>query len=276
MSAVKRVVDGIPAKDGAGVTLTRVIGQPMLSDLDPFLLLDEFRSDSPKDYIAGFPDHPHRGFQTVTYMLAGRMRHKDNKGHSGVVGPGGVQWMHAGSGIVHSEMPEQDEGLMWGFQLWVNLPAKDKMSPAKYLEFDAHEIPEVTTVGATVRVVAGKLADGTEGPVKGIVSEPIYLDVRLDGSAAYTVPLEEGFVGFLYPYEGSIAVDGSDESYNSKQLVQLNAGKDIHVRAKGEKTSFLVIAGKPFREPIARYGPFVMNTNEEIRQAVEDYQAGRF
>jgi redox-sensitive bicupin YhaK (pirin superfamily) len=270
---VIKTIRGMPASDGAGVKLTRVIGSPALPDLDPFLLLDEFRSDAAQDYLAGFPDHPHRGFETVTYMLAGRMRHSDNQGNSGLLGPGSVQWMTAGRGIVHSEMPEQENGLLWGFQLWVNLPARDKMTAPRYQDIAPAAIPEVEAAkGVTVRIVAGRIA-GTQGPVAGVATEPVYLDLRLLPGAEIAVPHPGGHAAFAYVYDGAVEIG---RAIARGELAVLGDGD--HVRVKGGITGgrMILVAGKPLREPVARYGPFVMNSAAEIHQAIEDFNAGRF
>ncbi|MGD9535658.1 MAG: pirin family protein [Alphaproteobacteria bacterium] len=271
---VVALVRGRPASDGAGVRLTRVIGQPALPDLDPFLMLDEFRSDDAADYLAGFPDHPHRGFETVTYMLAGRMRHGDNQGNTGLLRAGSAQWMTAGRGIVHSEMPEQEDGLMWGFQLWVNLPAKLKMTAPRYQDIEPEAIPTVSLPdGVEARVVAGRLGT-VEGPVNGVVTEPLYLDVRMPEGAAFSQALPTAHNAFLYVYDGAVRVGG--ETVSRGTLAALGLGDVVEVATEGEAGRFILVAGKPLREPIAKYGPFVMNTEAEIRQAVADYQAGRF
>jgi quercetin 2,3-dioxygenase len=279
---VLRVVRGQAASDGAGVKLTRVIGGQQLSELDPFLLLDEFRSDSADDYIAGFPQHPHRGFETVTYMLAGRMRHGDNQGNTGLLGPGSVQWMTAGRGILHSEMPEQEAGLMWGFQLWVNLPAKDKMTAPRYQDIPADKVPDVDAGnGARVRVIAGEFA-GTHGPVQGVVTEPVYLDVRVEAGKQVEIPLPAGHQAFAYVYQGTATLGTSEKGGSEgKELVRgdlavLGDGETILAKAGAAPASFIVVAGKPLKEPVARYGPFVMNSRAEIIQAFEDFNSGRF
>jgi hypothetical protein len=274
--AVERIVRGQAASDGAGVKLTRVIGSRSLPDLDPFLLLDEFRSDDPNDYIAGFPAHPHRGFETVTYMLAGRMRHGDNQGNQGLLGPGSVQWMTAGRGIVHSEMPEQENGLMWGFQLWVNLPARNKLAAPRYQDIAPERIPEVTFPGGSVRVIAGPHA-GAKGPVEAPTTAPLYLDVRLEADGRFETPVPETHTAFAYVYEGMLAIgDGADEQRVARgELAVLGPGSSLRARSVEGATRFIVVAGQPLREPVARYGPFVMNTEAEIRQAFLDLQAGR-
>ncbi len=275
---IVRVIEGMPASDGAGVRLNRVIGQPALDNHDPFLLLDEFKSDQPEDYIAGFPDHPHRGFETVTYMLAGRLRHGDNKGHSGVIDAGGVHWMTAGRGIVHSEMPEQEDGLMWGFQLWINLPAAEKMKPAAYQEYDREAIPEESRDnGVAVRVIAGRTSQGTEGPVGDVTTAPLYLDVSLPAGATFAEPVAAAANGFIYVYDGTITMAGPGDAVklSAGNLGVLGAGETVHVTAGDKGARLLLLAAHPIKEPIARYGPFVMNTREEVMQAFQDMQAGR-
>lgn len=274
---VVRKVVGMPTSDGAGVRMTRVMGTPALDHFDPFLLLDEFRSDDPDDYIAGFPNHPHRGFETVTYMLAGRMKHGDNQGNTGLLGPGSVQWMTAGRGIVHSEFPQQDQGLMWGFQLWVNLPARDKLTEPRYQDIDADRIPEVVLAeGVRARVIAGKLG-GTEGPVSGVATEPVYYDLHLDGGKRASVPLPAEHNAFVYVYQGGATVESEDKgvALARGELGLLSHGEELNVTAAEEGCRVIVVAGRPLNEPIARYGPFVMNTAEEIHQAFEDFRAGR-
>ncbi|WP_343718240.1 pirin family protein [Inquilinus sp.] len=272
--SVTRTLRGRPASDGAGVKLTRVIGQPGLADLDPFLMLDEFRSDEAADYLAGFPDHPHRGFETVTYMLAGRMRHGDNKGNVGLLGPGSVQWMTAGRGIVHSEMPEQENGLMWGFQLWVNLPAAEKMAEPRYQDIPADAVPEITAApGARIRVIAGRFG-GTTGAVEGGTTQPVYLDLQLEAGAAADVPLPEGHAGFAYVYQGAAEVGG--KTLERGTLGVLGTGDGVRATAKAGPARLLIVAGKPLREPVAKYGPFVMSTEAQIVEAIEDFRAGRF
>lgn len=276
--AVRRIQRGLPTSDGAGVKLTRVIGTPQLPDLDPFLMLDEFGTDKAEDYIAGFPDHPHRGFETVTYMLDGRMRHRDNHGNEGLLVPGAVQWMTAGRGIVHSEMPEQQEGRMRGFQLWVNLPAKDKMTAPGYQEFGPDRIPGAQPAeGVRVKVIAGEV-DGVVGPVAQPATDPTYLDVHLGAGARFEHALPTGHSAFIYVYEGGVRVGdgGSAATVNAHELAVLGEGERVLVEGRAADTRLILVAGRPLREPVARYGPFVMNTREEIMQAFADYQAGRF
>ena len=271
---IARLVTGLETRDGAGVRLVRYIGTPDLDQFDPFLLLDEFRSDDPDDYIRGFPPHPHRGFETVTYLLHGRVRHRDSAGHQGVVEAGGVQWMTAGRGIEHSEMPEQDRGLLHGFQLWVNLPAAQKMRPPRYQEFPAAAIPEqVDANGARVRVIAGVTDAGTRGPVVEVAADPLYLDVTLPAAAHWRQHLHAGDKAFLFVIDGSLA-DRAGNVAGAGELAVLGAGDRVELASEAGARSLLV-AGRPFREPVARHGPFVMNTEAEIRQAIEDYRSGR-
>ncbi|MFC5576466.1 pirin family protein [Lysobacter niabensis] len=273
-----RTLRGQATSDGAGVRLTRVIGGPALPDLDPFLLLDEFGTDRPEDYIAGFPEHPHRGFETVTYMLDGRMRHRDNHGNEGLLTPGSVQWMTAGRGLVHSEMPEQQEGRMRGFQLWVNLPAKDKMTAPRYQEFPADDIPEVQpSAGVSVKVIAGELG-GTRGPISQPATDPLYFDIALDAGASWEFPLPEGHSAFAYVFEGEADVGEGSEArrLETHELAVLGGGNVFKAGASGKPVRLILVAGRPLREPVARYGPFVMNTKQEIMQAFVDFQEGRF
>ncbi len=267
---------GMPASDGAGVKLNRVIGQPALPDLDPFLMLDAFGSDDPDAYIAGFPDHPHRGFETVTYMLAGRLRHRDNKGNEGLLTAGSVQWMTAGRGIVHSEMPEQEEGLMQGFQLWVNLPAKDKMTAPRYQDIAPERIPTADLApGVRAKVIAGELF-GVNGPVQAGATEPVFVDLHLEPGAALTVPVRSNHNAFAYVYEGDVRLGEPAAALKQGHVAVLSLGNGIPVTAGAKGARLIVVAGKPLREPVAKYGPFVMNTEAELRQAFLDYQAGRF
>lgn len=277
---VSRVVRGQPTSDGAGFELTRVIAQPALAMLDPFLLLDAFRSDEPGDYIAGFPAHPHRGFETVTYLLAGRMRHKDNAGHEGVIEAGGVQWMTAGRGIVHSEMPEQAEGLLEGFQLWVNLPADHKMDAPAYQEHAAAAIPrEQRAAGVEVRVIAGQTTLGTRGPIDQPLTDPRYLDVQLSANLGFDEVLPPGHNAFVYVISGEVRMvdsDGATMSLGRDDLAVLSHGAEVQVAAGDQGGRFLLVAGRPLNQPVARGGPFVMNSKDEIRQAYEDYESGNF
>jgi redox-sensitive bicupin YhaK (pirin superfamily) len=275
---VEQVVRAREVSDGAGVRLKRTIGTPELDHVDPFLLLDEFRSDQATDYLAGFPNHPHRGFETVTYMLAGAMEHRDHMGNRGLLDAGSVQWMTAGRGIIHSEMPRQENGLMWGFQLWVNLPARDKMCPPRYQDIPPDAVPEVALAGGgSVRVIVGAF-DGVQGAVQGIATDPHYLDVRLPAEARVKLPVTTGHRSFAYVYEGEswLGVDaGAGTRVGSSQLALLSDGDALELRAGASGARLLLIAGRPLREPVERHGPFVMNTREEIMQAVRDYQSGR-
>jgi redox-sensitive bicupin YhaK (pirin superfamily) len=270
---LERVIPSIPASDGAGVKLRRSLGASQLTRHDPFLLLDEFFSDDPNDYLAGFPAHPHRGFETVTYMLDGHMQHKDNHGNTGDLGPGDVQWMSAARGIIHSEMPQQTEGRMRGFQLWLNLPAKEKMKRAAYRDIKAAEIPEKTSEGVTVRVIAGMLGD-TAGPIHGGSTDPYYFDVHLAPGALFEAPLPAGHNAFLYVYEGEARVGEEGKPVARRAAGLLSDGTGVQIEAGRDGARALVIAGKPIREPVVQYGPFVMNTREEIEQAIADYQSG--
>ncbi len=275
---VARLSRGVPASDGAGVKLTRVIGTPQLGEVDPFLLLDEIRSAEGSDYGAGFPDHPHRGFETVTYMLAGRMRHADNHGNSGLLTPGSVQWMTAGRGIVHSEMPEQEGGLMWGFQLWVNLPSRDKLIAPRYQDIAPDRIPEAALAdGSRVRVLAGEFG-GLTGPVEGIVTEPLLLDLEVPAGGRVAVPLPRGHSAFLYVFAGEAGIGEPATVVPRGSAAVLGEGDVALVRGSGsgQAARVLLAAARPLNEPVARYGPFVMNTQQEIRTAIADYQAGRF
>ena len=273
--SILRRIRGTDTSDGAGVRLKRIIGQPGLDMLDPFLLLDEFRSDSADDYLAGFPEHPHRGFETVTYMLAGHMRHGDNHGNQGDLGPGSVQWMTAGRGILHSEMPQQENGLMLGFQLWVNLPAKDKLTEPRYQDIDPARIPTVhPQEGVEVKIIAGELF-GAAGPVAGITTEPVYLDIALQPGAQLEVPLPEGHSAFAYVFDGADAQVAGDVLHRS-ELAVLSKGGSVRIGGREAPARVLLVAGKPLGESVARYGPFVMNTPEEIHQAIADFRAGKF
>lgn len=269
-----KITRGMPASDGAGVKLTRMLGTPSLRTLDPFLMLDHFHSDNPGDYLAGFPPHPHRGFETVTYMVAGRMRHKDNKGHEGVIEPGGVQWMTAAGGIVHSEMPEQEDGLMSGFQLWINLPKAEKMKPAGYQEFDEAKIPADVRKGVVAKIVTGRTSTGVEGPVTGITVEPLYAELRLEPGAVFEEPVGDEKTAFAAVHSGAAEVEG--QRLNAAELGVFGPGKSIRLTAGPEGARVMLAAGKPIGEPIVWAGPFVMTSEGEVRQAMLDYQQGRF
>lgn len=271
---VRRRLQGQETADGAGVRLTRLIGTAQLPQLDPFLLLDEFRSDDPNDYLGGFPPHPHRGFETVTYLLAGRMQHRDNAGHAGELRAGGVQWMTAGRGVVHSEMPLQENGLLAGFQLWVNLPAARKMVPPRYQEFDAAAIPlERRDGGVEVRVIAGDTSLGTRGAVRELITPVRYFDIALTAQGHFKEPLPAEHNAFVYLIEGEIAIGG--EILVSPSLAILDKGESLFLEAR-RPSRLLLGAGEPLNEPIARRGPFVMNDEAQLRQAFDDYQEGRF
>jgi quercetin 2,3-dioxygenase len=275
---VTRKVRGRATSDGAGVKLTRVIGGPDLPELDPFLLLDEFGTDRAEDYLAGFPSHPHRGFETVTYMLDGRMRHKDNHGNEGLLTPGSVQWMTAGRGLVHSEMPEQESGRMRGFQLWVNLPARDKMTDPKYQEYAPDRIPVTTpAAGISVKVIAGQVGD-VIGPIVQPATDPVYLDIALDAGIAWEYVLPEGHNAFAYVFEGAATVgEGEDaRALETHEMAVLGGGDLVQLRAGGKGARLILVAGRPLREPVMRHGPFVMNTKQELMQAFVDFQEGRF
>jgi redox-sensitive bicupin YhaK (pirin superfamily) len=272
----ERLIRGRPTSDGAGVRLTRVIGGQELPDLDPFLLLDEFGSSAASDYIGGFPDHPHRGFETVTYMLEGRMRHRDNHGNEGLLTPGSVQWMTAGRGIVHSEMPEQQSGLMRGFQLWVNLPAKDKMIEPRYQDIAPERIELVRPApGIEIRVIAGVFGQ-TRGPVQGVATEPLYLDIALAQGSSLNVPVPAGLAAFAYVFEGQARLGARATQAVRGDLAVLSDGEVLKLATPEAAARLILVAGKPLREPVVRYGPFVMNTRAQIGEAVEDYNAGRF
>jgi quercetin 2,3-dioxygenase len=276
-----RVIQSLATSDGAGVKLRRSLGGQHGLHVDPFLMLDEFFSDNPDDYLAGFPAHPHRGFETVTYMLDGHMRHEDHLGNQGDLGPGGVQWMTAAHGIIHSEMPQQSEGRMRGFQLWINLPSKEKMKPAGYRDIPAGEIPVVPLAGGgQVKVIAGTFGHAS-GPVNSgsrrLSTDPLYLDVHLPGGAEFVAPLTPGYNAFLYAYEGSAEIGPAVQAkpLPHRAAGVLSDGGEVRVKASAEGARFLLLAAKPLREPVVQYGPFVMNTREEIEQALADYRDGR-
>jgi quercetin 2,3-dioxygenase len=274
--SVERIVAGEATSDGAGVKLNRVLTQQLQRRLDPFLMLDAFGSDKADDYIAGFPDHPHRGFETISYMIAGRMRHRDSAGHEGLLENGGVQWMTAGSGVIHSEIPEQEDGLMEGFQLWLNLPAADKMRTPWYRDFKAEELPRLRTAeGVVVTVIAGQ-SHGVRGAVTRDGSLPLYLDLHMPQGTQFAQPLPADHNAFVYVYRGAVQIGGQTVPSQRMAILKNDAGSDgIRIDA-GEDAKLLLIAGRPLKEPIAQYGPFVMNTQEEVFQAVRDFQSGRF
>jgi len=273
---LQTVTSGRPATDGNGVKMTRIIGTPELNMLDPFLLLDAFETDQPQDYIGGFPDHPHRGFETVTYLLAGRMRHKDSAGHEGVIDPGGVQWMTAGRGIIHSEMPEQENGILQGFQLWINLPAGKKMQAPSYQEFSPDEIAvENLDNGTEMRVIAGITNNGTSGPVTNQHVNPIYMDITLPKGQRFEQAVSDSDNVFIYAIKGELFVGDSMREISHRQMGVLRNGDQVVVTAN-EETRFLLVAARPLNEPVARGGPFVMNTKAEVLQAFEDYKQNKF
>lgn len=272
MSTILSRHRGMPAQDGAGVKLTRIVNQPSLRYQDPFLMLDEFRSDNPNDYIAGFPPHPHRGFVTLTYMLAGRMEHKDSNGNTGVVEAGGAQWMKAARGIIHAEMPKQEDGLMWGFQLWINLPAKRKMEAADWADHPQEKLPVIVGDQTEVRLVAGEFA-GHKGPIEQTEQAFLMADVRLQVNAQLLFPSQQQATRLAYVYQGDVTLNG--ETVTRGELVRLNSTDDLTIVSSNSDAGVVVLAGNPIGEPIAQYGPFVMNTQGEIEQAIRDYQAGK-
>ena len=276
---LQAVIASVAASDGAGVKLRRSLGSHQNQRFDPFLMLDEFFSDDPNDYIAGFPAHPHRGFETVTYMLDGHMRHEDSFGNRGDLGPGDVQWMTAARGIIHSEMPQQSEGRMRGFQLWINLPSREKMKPAAYRDIPAGQIPTVAlSGGGDIRVIAGEFEQGgakVAGPIGGLSTQPQYFDLRLPEGATARVPTPLTHNTFLYVYEGDAAVGDDAKALPFRSAGLLTPGGYVDVKAGEQGAKLLLLSGKPIGEPVVQYGPFVMNTREEIEQAVVDYQRGR-
>ena len=267
--SIQKVIQGVQTTDGAGVNLTRIIGSMELNMLDPFLLLDEFGSDNPKDYIAGFPPHPHRGFETITYMLNGKFRHKDSAGNEGYLTDGSVQWMTAGRGVIHSEMPEQTEGLVRGFQLWLNLPKDKKMIEPAYNDISAERIPKVDFEGGRARIISGKFL-GISGPGKPHTGM-LYYDIVLDLSTHFTMPIDNGWNAFIYIYEGSVQLD---REVNKGHLIVLDQEGELDLTAGQKGARFIVVAGEPLNEPVARGGPFVMNSKGEVLKAFEDYQDG--
>ncbi|QYG02370.1 MULTISPECIES: pirin family protein [Massilia] len=273
---VERIINGQFVMDGAGVKINRVLTGPLQRRLDPFLMLDAFGSDKPGDYIAGFPEHPHRGFETITYMLAGRMRHRDSAGNEGMITDGGVQWMTAGRGVIHSEMPEQNEGLMEGFQLWLNLPASDKMIEPWYRDIPLEEVPRFTLDdGVTVQVIAGS-THGVDGAVQRAHTEPLYLDLEIPEGVSFEQPIPAGHNAFVYVFRGEAVIEGKGVGQARMAILDNAPGADgVRIKALAP-TRLLVLAGRPLNEPIAQYGPFVMNTQAELQQAVEDFRAGRF
>jgi quercetin 2,3-dioxygenase len=286
MRTLKQIIASIPTSDGAGVKLRRSLGSRQGAHLDPFLMLDEFYSDDPKDYLAGFPSHPHRGFETVTYMLDGHMRHEDHLGNRGDLKPGDVQWMTAARGIIHSEMPQQTDGRMRGFQLWINLPAAQKMQPARYRDIPAREIPVVELAGgARMKVIAGSVDAGTglvTGPVNSVhtalSTDPLYLDIHLPAHAHISVPVTDGHHAFIYLYEGQARVGSAADARDlpTRSAGVLSDRGSVRIQAADAEARLLLLAARPINEPVVQYGPFVMNTRQEIEQAVEDFRSGRF
>ncbi len=273
---IERLIEGVATSDGAGVSLTRVLTGKLQRRLDPFLMLDAFGSDNPDDYIAGFPDHPHRGFETVTYMLAGRMRHRDSAGHEGLLGDGGVQWMVAGRGVIHSEIPEQEHGVMEGFQLWLNLPAKNKMAEPWYKDFPSEAIPQyVTPENVTVRVIAGT-SNGVAGAITRETTEPLYLDIHVPAGTTFSTSLPGTHNAFIYVYRGVVNVEGTEVASQRMGILSNTPGADGVTLAAKEDARLILVAGKPLNEAIVQYGPFVMNTQEQIHQALDDFRNGRF
>jgi hypothetical protein len=273
---LERVIESVPASDGAGVKLRRSLGARQTLRVDPFLMLDEFSSDNADDYIAGFPAHPHRGFETATYLIDGHMLHEDHLGNRGDLRSGGVQWMTAGRGIVHSEMPQQEQGRMRGFQLWINLPAREKMKPAGYRDLQPEEIPvRALEGGGRAKVIAGTLVQGgesTPGPIQRVATEPLYVDVELPAGATFSHPVAAEHNAFVYPFEGSLSVGARELRAHNAGV--LGAGDQVEVTAGSTGARFLLLAGRPLGEPVVQYGPFVMNTRDEIEQAIRDYQSG--
>ncbi len=272
------VITGQNTSDGAGVKLKRIVSQQQKNAFDPFILLDEFGSDEPTDYVGGFPDHPHRGFETVTYMLAGAMLHRDHLGHEGHLRAGDVQWMTTAHGIIHSEMPEQENGLLHGFQLWVNLPVKEKMKPPHYQEFAAAKIPSVVLAdGGYLKVIAGEYSNETgkiSGPVTGVSTQPLYFDVLLRPQQQLEIPIDAEHTVLVYVYKGELVIGASDKVLKAGQLGQLQNGDNLQLATHGQSAQFLVLAALPLNEPVVQSGPFVMNSVEEIEQAFRDYRDG--
>ena len=272
---IEQLVAGQATSDGAGVKLTRVLTQNLQHRLDPFLMLDAFGSDQPDDYIAGFPDHPHRGFETVTYMIAGRMLHRDSAGHEGLLENGGVQWMTAGKGVIHSEIPQQEEGVMEGFQLWLNLPQRDKMNTPWYRDFKADDLPKfVTEEGVAVTVIAGE-SHGISGAVTRDTTQPNYLDLHLPAGARFAQQLPMGHNAFIYVYRGEVSIAGKSVPVQRMAILANDAQADGVVIEAGIDARVLLISGQPLKEPIVQYGPFVMNSKDEIYQALSDFRDGR-
>lgn len=272
---VQQVIRGQMTSDGAGVSLRRLIASQELNMLDPFLLFDAFGSENPDDYIAGFPLHPHRGFETVTYMLAGKMRHEDSAGNAGVIETGGVQWMTAGRGIIHSEKPEQEAGLLAGYQLWVNLPAKNKMMAPRYQEKAAEEIAEVKRAGLSIKVVAGETRESIQGVIDNPFVTPLYYVVEAKAGSVFEENVPESHNAFVYVTKGNVKIGEKKTVIATTQLAVLAPGDAVTIRAE-QDSDYVVVAGKPIKEPVERAGPFVMNTRAEVEQAFADYRSGQF
>lgn len=272
---VEQLITGVATSDGAGVKLTRVLTGKLQRRLDPFLMLDAFGSDDPDDYIAGFPDHPHRGFETITYMLAGRMRHRDSAGNEGLLGDGGVQWMTAGRGVIHSEIPEQQDGVMAGFQLWLNLPSQRKLCEPWYRDIPSTEIPEyVTDSGVKVRVIAG-MSNGVTGAVSREITAPLYLDIHLPAGTTFTTAIPNTHNAFVYVYQGAASLAETKIPAQRMAILHNDLSADGVILQAAQDTRLILVAGKPLHEPIAQYGPFVMNTEQEIQDAINDFRTGR-
>lgn len=274
---IKRIIKAVDSQDGAGVKLKRSIGNRQNLRIDPFLMLDMFSSDNPDDYIAGFPPHPHRGFETVTYMLNGSMLHRDHMGNEGLLGTGGVQWMTAGRGVIHEERPQQESGLMRGFQLWINLPAAEKMKPPAYQNIEPEQVPVIQADRATIRLVAGELeidGQGYKGPVQGIVTQPVFIDISLEPHSRLTLPLASMLSGFVYLFEGEAELN--EEALLPEAAIELGDGDELSLSSKDQPARLLLIAAKSLNEPVVQYGPFVMNSMEQIEQALNDYRDGVF
>ncbi|UCB54613.1 MAG: pirin family protein [Thiotrichales bacterium] len=269
---IVQIVPAVEVTEGAGVSVFRSIGTPARRNLDPFLMLDQFSTYNPDDYVAGFPDHPHRGFNTFTYMIDGHMRHGDSMGNQGDLGPGGAQWMKAGSGVIHSEMPQQESGRMRGFQLWINLPAELKMTAPEYQEITPQAIPEQTVDDATVRIIAGEF-NGHKGPVSDPNTQFQFIDVGLAAGKNFVHFLPENHTAFVYLFEGEVMI--GNDALNAQQLAVLDKGRRVTITADSEGARFLIVAGRAIGEPIVQYGPFVMNTREQIEQALDDYRDGK-
>lgn len=277
---ISHIIPGVLTSDGAGVRLRRSLGGQDRQRLDPFLMLDDFSSNDTNDYIAGFPMHPHRGFETVTYMLEGHMLHQDHLGNRGHLKTGGVQWMTAGRGIIHSEMPQQESGAMRGFQLWINLPAREKMKPAGYLDIQEDAIPRIDLFGGgALKVIAGEYLDskgrGIRGPIDGLSTEPIFFDIHLNPNESFTQPIPSSHNAFVYLYEGGLLIGSATEEVPKQSAIILSEGNQLQMIASEQGAKAIVLAAKPLYEPIVQHGPFVMNTHEEIEQAIDDFQNNR-